>query len=79
MKQKVLQHTHNNLIGKYSLRSLMHITTGICNTIFLFLIAVLRRLEYLGTNKDYFPSDAANKTYHIRPNIRQAHSPIKHV
>ena len=36
---------------------------------YLFLKAVLRRLEHLGTDKDYFPSDAANKTYHIHPNM----------
>ena len=47
------------------------VTTEICNAIFQFLTAVLRRLKHLGTDKDYFPSDAANKTHHIQPNIRQ--------
>jgi len=81
MKQKVLQHTHthNNFISQYSLQSLMQLTTGISNAIFQFLTAVLKRHEHLGTDKDYFPSDAANKTYHIHPNTRQTHSPIKHI
>jgi len=57
----------------------MQLTTGISNAIFQFLTAVLKRHEHLGTDKDYFPSDAANKTYHIHPNTRQTHSPIKHI
>jgi hypothetical protein len=57
----------------------MQVTTEISNAIFQFLTAALKRLEHSGTDMEDFPSDAANKTYHIHPNITQTHSPIKHI